>query len=147
MVADGQPAALRATAAHSTGVLTQSRQQRIRLIQPERSKGHVPDIAHRVLPPIGVRVHFAGIVDIGDTAARGIAAPGAKHVFQVRVVRRQAARGPLQQENGVGIVVARSRSRLSLSTRCLSKTRAMPGGLYLWGWEGTGVKMTLADRV
>ncbi|MNR43453.1 hypothetical protein D3C85_1620740 [compost metagenome] len=67
-------------------MFTQAQQQGIRLIQPQRAERRAPDIAHRVLPPVGVGVHFAGVVDIGDGAARGIAAPGAQHLLQLRVV-------------------------------------------------------------
>ena len=51
-------------------------------------------------------MHFAGVVDIGNAAARGIAAPGMQQVFKLRVVFRQVLVHPLQQQHGVGVVVA-----------------------------------------
>ncbi|MCY1440594.1 hypothetical protein D9M71_568770 [compost metagenome] len=67
-------------------MLAQAQQQRIGLLQPQGAERRAAHVAYRVLPPVGVGVHFAGVVDIGDGAARGIADPGAQHLLQLRVV-------------------------------------------------------------
>ncbi len=51
-------------------------------------------------------MHFAGVVDVGDAAARGIAAPVEQHAFQVWSVPRQMLLHPLQHQDGIGVVVA-----------------------------------------
>src|SRR5690606_39142469 len=105
-VADRQPLALVAAAGHGARVFAQAQQQRVGVVQPDVAEAALAHVAHGVLPPVGVRVHGAGIVDVGDAAARGVAAPGAQHLLQARAVLRQTLAHPLQQQDGVGVVVA-----------------------------------------
>ncbi len=51
-------------------------------------------------------MHIADVVDIGDAAARRVAAPGAQHPLQALAMFGQAGLDPLQQEHRVGVVVA-----------------------------------------
>src|SRR5690606_40932299 len=75
-VADGQPLALAAAPLDGARVLAQAQQQRVGVVQPDVAEAAFAHVAHGVLPPVGVRVHGAGVVDVGDAAARGVATPG-----------------------------------------------------------------------
>ena len=69
----------------------------------ERPLAHV---AERVVPPHGVRVHVAEVVDVGDVHAGGIAAPLRELGAHVRLAFGKVPPHPEQQVDAVGIVVA-----------------------------------------
>src|SRR5690606_16312171 len=80
----------------------------------ERLGGLLPDVGERplahgaeaVVPPHGIRVHVAEVVDVGDVHSRGITAPAPQHGLEPPRLVGHVAAHPVQKEHTVGIVVA-----------------------------------------
>ena len=58
------------------------------------------------MPPHGVGVDVAQVVDVGNVLAAGVAAPGHQARLQRRLPLRQVLAHPLQQVGAIGVVVA-----------------------------------------
>src|SRR5690554_7628484 len=59
-----------------------------------------------MIPPEGIGMHMAEIINIGDVLARSVAAPVYQSLTQYFGLIREMLLGPQQQEGTIGIVVA-----------------------------------------
>lgn len=105
-VADVQPAALAAAPDHRSRALAQLQEQRVGALEPEVGEALMADVADAVVPPVAVRMHLAGVVDVGDALARGVAAPVQQQLAETRQLLRAAALEPVEEKDRVGVVVA-----------------------------------------
>src|SRR3546814_15258967 len=58
-------------------------------------------------------MYLTGVVDVGNAAARGVAAPSLEHALQFGVVMGQARGHPLQQQHRIGVVVTADEVRVA----------------------------------
>ena len=93
-VADVEVGAGGAAALHRRAALLEAGHQRVGSVRPDGRERALAHIAERVVPPEGVRVDVAQVVDVGDVDARGVAAPLRELRAQVRRPARGSARAP-----------------------------------------------------
>ena len=101
LIATGPAAALK-----GPGPGLKTGHQGIRSIGPDLGEGPLLDVAQVVVPPEGVRVDIAQVVDIGDIDSGGIAPPAGQPLAHLRHPLGKAFFHPLKQIDPVGIVVA-----------------------------------------
>ena len=76
-------------------------------VGPDGREGAQPHVAERAVPPHGVRVHVAEVVDVRDVDPGAVAAPLGQLRPQVILVQvRDMPAGPVQEIDAVGVVVA-----------------------------------------
>lgn len=98
--------ALPAASANAARPALEARHDRIADILPNAGEWALADVAECVMPPEGIGVHIAEIVDIGDIYAACIAAP--LYELSADMVRRlwKALFHPVIEENPIRIVIA-----------------------------------------
>ena len=91
---------------HRAGVLLEPGHERVGGVVPDGRERPIAHAAQVVVPPHGVGVDVAQVVDVGHHLPAGVAAPAGQALGQGAFPLRQVLAHPVQQEGAVGIVVA-----------------------------------------